>query len=422
MDICRTTNTESVIMVNVQSHKKPGTTITYDQLLTNAVEWVKYANINKNYGIKYWEIGNEVDIDDGKYLTKQEYLNLLIEFGTEMKKIDPSIKVGAGVAFKQDWFNFMVENGVEHFDFMIPHIKTGPFDSYQEYKENNWKYISRLEQTIDAIDQYAPEELKNKIEILLTEANLAPSPGNNLHGALMTFELLSNSLTEDKRFTYAHYWPTNNPWNFQLDVLDALDAENQLTAIGKSVQLIALFIQPDILNVSRVSKYIRSYASVNSEENILSIMLVNKNDDVENISLNLLNYNGAERYEQWEFTGDSPADQNPELSLFAVRDYDGNIELKPHSVTVLNFKDGLELMEPPVPTSIPEILDTNTEFMLYPNPASGFIIIDKIEKSINPKKISVQIFGTNGSLLQETDAYILSEKINVKSKKKESAM
>jgi alpha-L-arabinofuranosidase len=29
------------------------------QLLEHAVEWVRYANVVKGYGVKYWELGNE---------------------------------------------------------------------------------------------------------------------------------------------------------------------------------------------------------------------------------------------------------------------------------------------------------------------------------------------------------------------------
>ena len=39
-----------------------------------AAAWVKYANVTKNYGVKYWEVGNEV-YGNGAYGSSWEYDN-----------------------------------------------------------------------------------------------------------------------------------------------------------------------------------------------------------------------------------------------------------------------------------------------------------------------------------------------------------
>ncbi len=61
-----------------------------------AAEWVKYSNIEKKYNIKYWEIGNESYHLGTRYpLTAKEYAKALKLFSREMKKVDPTIKIGA---------------------------------------------------------------------------------------------------------------------------------------------------------------------------------------------------------------------------------------------------------------------------------------------------------------------------------------
>ena len=98
--MCKRKGIEPLIVINAQSYKYTGGP-TYNTLKTSALEWVRYANITNKYGIKYWQIGNEVEHDDK--LTMTEYTNLFIDFATAMKAIDPTIKVGTGVLSSTSW-------------------------------------------------------------------------------------------------------------------------------------------------------------------------------------------------------------------------------------------------------------------------------------------------------------------------------
>ena len=61
-----------------------------------AAAWVDYANNKKNYNIKYWEIGNESYHLKTRYpLTAMEYSKAFKVFYKYMKRVDPSIKLGA---------------------------------------------------------------------------------------------------------------------------------------------------------------------------------------------------------------------------------------------------------------------------------------------------------------------------------------
>jgi hypothetical protein len=72
-----------------------------------AAAWVYYANVVKHYGIKYWEIGNEV-YGNGFYGPKWEadlhaekgpaaYASNVLQFARAMKAVDPSIKIGVSL-------------------------------------------------------------------------------------------------------------------------------------------------------------------------------------------------------------------------------------------------------------------------------------------------------------------------------------
>ncbi len=72
-----------------------------------AAAWVKYSNITKHYGFKYWEVGNEcyggwekdthpIPHDPYTYATEAA------KYITEMKAVDPTIKVGIVVQTGED--------------------------------------------------------------------------------------------------------------------------------------------------------------------------------------------------------------------------------------------------------------------------------------------------------------------------------
>jgi hypothetical protein len=78
-----------------------------------AADWVRYANVTKGYGAKYWEIGNEL-YGNGFYGANWEtdhhtdksptgYANNVLEFAAAMKAVDPSIKVGAVLTMPGNW-------------------------------------------------------------------------------------------------------------------------------------------------------------------------------------------------------------------------------------------------------------------------------------------------------------------------------
>jgi hypothetical protein len=60
-----------------------------------AAAWVHYANVVQRYGIRYWQIGNEMegDWETGGPLNAQDYVRRYIEYYDAMKAEDPTITI-----------------------------------------------------------------------------------------------------------------------------------------------------------------------------------------------------------------------------------------------------------------------------------------------------------------------------------------
>jgi len=86
-----------------------------------AADWVRYANVEKHYGVKYWEIGNELygnghygsawEADDHPEKTPAEYATLVRQYAEAMKAVDPTIKVGAVLTTPGDWPDGITASG-----------------------------------------------------------------------------------------------------------------------------------------------------------------------------------------------------------------------------------------------------------------------------------------------------------------------
>ncbi|GAA1142822.1 LPXTG-motif cell wall-anchored protein [Kitasatospora gansuensis] len=115
-----------------------------------AADWVKYANVDKGYGVKYWEIGNEVygnghygdgkgwELDKHADKSPKEYGKNLIAYSKAMKAVDPTVKIGAvlttpgGWPDKEkapgdsaDWNNTVLSIAGSSIDFVIVHWYPG---------------------------------------------------------------------------------------------------------------------------------------------------------------------------------------------------------------------------------------------------------------------------------------------------------
>ncbi|MCM8817261.1 MAG: hypothetical protein NC913_07115 [Candidatus Omnitrophica bacterium] len=148
-----------------------------------AAEWVEYCNYSGNtyyadlrrkngnnqpFGVKYWEIGNEI-YGDWQVGTKDavEYSKALIEFSKAMKRIDPSIKVVAVGMGKHDpdWDRIVLDTAWDYIDGISVHIYIGRHEYFDSFGQI-FTIADHLRKMEDDIIRIA-EQKKSKKNIFL---------------------------------------------------------------------------------------------------------------------------------------------------------------------------------------------------------------------------------------------------------------
>ena len=200
-----------------------------------AADWVRDANLTRQMGIKYWEIGNE----EWDHTDPVKYAHDYVTWRAAMQAADPSIKVGAVVT--NVWGRFPAEavfNPVTHHQevgwtpILLNTFRTlgvtPDFVSEHQYQygpgtEDDAKLLSGLDtngwsqsfiakgQVRALLDDYLPQAAR--VEILQTEAGSVWSdPGKqsvNLPGGLALAVLVGDSLQTEYRATDWWLWEDN---------------------------------------------------------------------------------------------------------------------------------------------------------------------------------------------------------------------
>jgi hypothetical protein len=171
-----------------------------------AADWVRYANVTKGYGAKYWEIGNEV-YGNGHYGSGWEndthadkspraYGNAVVQYITAMKAVDPSIKVGVvlttpggwpdgvvGSGDSADWNNTVMSIVGNRADFAIPHWYPGGNGEADMLSKPQ-----QLGATMASLRSVLNKYGATNAQIFITETNGAP-PRNTQPQALFAADM-----------------------------------------------------------------------------------------------------------------------------------------------------------------------------------------------------------------------------------------
>lgn len=184
-----------------------------------AAAWVRYANVTKNYDVRYWEIGNEV-YGNGQYggawetdLHQQKdpatYGRNVVQFANAMKAVDPRIKIGVVLTApgrwpdgqSPDWNTNVLAQCASVIDFVVVHWY--PQEPYQESdagllaspQDPSVGVASMTSRLKSLINQYAGVRAPN-IEILVTETNsVTYNPGKQTLSAVNAMFIADNMLT-----------------------------------------------------------------------------------------------------------------------------------------------------------------------------------------------------------------------------------
>lgn len=193
-----------------------------------AADWVRYANVTKGYGAKYWTIGNE-NYGNGHYGTAWEadnradksprqYAEEVVAYATAMKAVDPTIKVGAVLTTPANWPDGLVGGGDAGTWNQVVLSIAGP---YVDFVDLHWypggstaaEALARTAQIEDImflarqqIQRYAGAGA-DRIKVSFTELNVGVGQ-NTQPGALFLADAYS-ALLEQGVFT-VQWWNVHN--------------------------------------------------------------------------------------------------------------------------------------------------------------------------------------------------------------------
>lgn len=364
--LCRRTGAEPVIVVAYDSMYKPGSPgeIVPDMatLLENAVSLVRYANIERRYGIKYWEIGNEsyFYVYNGG-ARAADYARDFVTFASAMKGVDPSIKVGAnGPAGADDvgaldnlngdatpWWREVFGKAAGSIDFVSVHeYPCYAWYGYDYYRQNPVQMLG-VSEVDKAARKYGPPGLADRLRYLLTEVNSADwyahpqnlgwKHVNTLGHALVLFDMLGQAVSDPKVVTtqiWATRWLGNDT---KPELWDALDRKNDPLPTGMAVKLLAQGLGDRIVGSSDAPG-VRVVAACDDRKGKLTVYLLNKDAERE-VALRIDGEKVGALAQRQVWSGKGPEDTRPRLvsepgvALLGGR---GSVSLPAESLTILH--------------------------------------------------------------------------------------
>jgi hypothetical protein len=193
-----------------------------------AADWVRYANVTQGYGVRYWEIGNEL-YGNGHYGSAWEadnhadkspvgYANEVVAYAQAMKAVDPTIQIGAVLTTPAGWPDGVVAGGDAgtwnqvvlsiagpHIDFAILHWYPGGTDAADALAKP--AYIDDLMFLVRRqIAQYAGPRAAS-LRIALTEMNTGIGK-NTQPGALFAADTYASLLASG--VFMVNWWDVHN--------------------------------------------------------------------------------------------------------------------------------------------------------------------------------------------------------------------
>lgn len=199
-----------------------GSTPSLQQLKDHAVEWVRYANITKNWNVQYWEIGNETDISPASYGGNDpgviQYATDVIAFSQAMKAVDPTIKIGVN-ALSQSRINALLARpGLgAAIDYISVHTYptynwTSGYDTFRTTSPNLAGMVQQATSSINSATTLTVAD-KARIKVSLTEFNAIDwgtggwENVNDLGHGLVVFDMIGQNLSEPK-LDFLQFWNT----------------------------------------------------------------------------------------------------------------------------------------------------------------------------------------------------------------------
>ena len=349
--VCRQTGATPFVVVAydaMYSTNTCGEKPTKAQLLANAKEWVRYANLTKNYAVKYWMIGNESwnNPDYNGKVSPGVYATDIAAFADTMRSIDPSIKIIANG--KSDWWQTILQsNVVSKIDYLAAsnYLPDG-FTSYDYYRSFTGDLNTEISAAVAAISNFATPADSSRLEIIVSEYNAIEyynrgwQNKNNLGHALASFQMLGDAILQPKLFS-ACLWNTRWITNAEQtdNLFDAVNATGGLNATGKALGIFGNNLFNKMVATTSDNQLVKLYASYDSTTTAMNIFMINKDQVSQPVKINIPNY-AKTNANVWVLKGNSETDTNPtwtQLSNVSVVNNAVTLTLQATSITMIKF-------------------------------------------------------------------------------------
>ncbi len=348
MAMCRTLDAEPVIVVPADSYLKKyphGCTWTgRDALIKNATEWVRYANIKKKYGIKYWMIGNECWHPNNENSTADIYANDVVDFSKAMKAVDPTIFIipnGNTI----DYFKTVLKIAGDYIDYLT--LSNYPVYNYSggyaTYRDTLQNFMGPVDRALKAIDSFATEGQKKRLKIIIAEygpfdwANIWPHVNDMGHN-LANFEMTGDQLLQPQ-VEFSCFWNTRwiNNDTVENSVFDALDRNGNFNANGYGLMIWGNYLGDKMLKTTS-TVHLRTFASIATKEKKLIVYFVNKDERPQNIHLDIRGAKTNSVDQAWELFGKNADDCEPVWQKREVSSNINDLQVKGTSITVIGYQ------------------------------------------------------------------------------------
>ena len=340
-----------------------------------AADMVRYANVERGYGVTWWQLGNEPDHRDGETSGPDEYAQHAITFARAMRAVDPSIKLVGGEIMTgahvvgsngaKDWMTPILQQAGREFDGVSWHYY--PLDSNQESTSSSaYPTVDNLFQETatdwrpsslafaDEIfphlkgqrDSYAPGAGIWVTEIAEDSANGGdPDIVGTTAGMLWTADVMGRFARHGPDAVVKFVFASGSGHQFTL-----LDPDRNPRPAYYAYWLLARHFGDDIAYAA--SDDIRSVAvhSAVRDDGALTILLVNKRTDARDVSIDLQGFSAtsAQRYvARGDWMGDKTVTING--ATLHAGNVVGTSELQPEWIAV---DDALGATLPPMSVTL----------------------------------------------------------------------
>lgn len=346
--LCKQVGAQPVVIIGIQAIYD-GTNVTKmsrSDVIQSAIDFVAYANITKKYGVKYWEIGNEDDLEGASTST---YASIFNELVPKLKTVDATIQCGANYMSGSTGWNTLIPLVKANADFLVTHCyswlnQTQYADWYPKEAGLDWDYAAK--DATNAIDSNsgAPKSL------FLTEiSSFSPGSGGDentsngasnitwkgLHNIQMNLDALSRKYTAEAS-VWNTRWDDNSAISYNI-----FSSSYKPTPMGLSIATYGNHLYNNLgQKTVSSSGYVTLWVSHNNSKNMMSVFLLNRDQSQITVTVTINGYTGNYNNEKWVYKGSSPTSTDATLKKVASQSISSNtfsVKLDPLSVTVIDF-------------------------------------------------------------------------------------